>query len=536
MNHRTTAGRPAGRRDRTRGVATALAALLALPAAVFAQTTPYQSPQRAMVGTGFGQVDAPRGGYVEPRLEVAAQYADNINLAEASAGQVNTFGVELAPGIYASYSTDRVSAALDYSLIARAWEDSDYDDLGHQLAANGRWTALPELLYLDADASYGDTVIDPAQGLNYGNMGVFGQSNMAEQATASVTPQLRKRFGILEFNAAYSYGRVWYLDKGKGQSQTPTVSVLSYDDSVDQRANVSLGTDREGRKLNGRVFYEWDKSEYDRAVPYEYERAGLGASFLMTRTISFVGDVGKESSLDQSTTQGGLDSDFWSAGLRYAPDPRTSFEGRYGERFFGTSYSGSISRRARYIDVTASYSEDPNVQTRGLSLGEFDPGTLPPGTDPNIDGGRFNAQPYVSKDARIDVVAKGSRTEITLNVYDTRRDFLRDAFGDEHGTGVYLSASRQMASNFSIDGSAAYMDISRGASTTVLDPLADSHDYDTQFIFRANQTFGPKLTASLEAGYLNRSGSTNYDGWWIGLRGRWQPSSRNAAAGHGALE
>ncbi len=84
--------------------------------------------------------------------------------------------------------------AIDYSLITRAWDSGDFDGVSHQLAGNGRWTAIPELFYVDADASYGDTVIDPSQGLNYGGLGIFNQGNLAEQATASISPTLRKQF------------------------------------------------------------------------------------------------------------------------------------------------------------------------------------------------------------------------------------------------------------------------------------------------------------------------------------------------------
>jgi hypothetical protein len=499
------------------------AVALCAAAAAGAQDLPYQARQRATFGSGFGQVDPPQGLFFEPRIEGAIQYADNINLAEISSQQDNAFGIELAPGFYASYNTDHFQGAVDYSLVARAWDDSNYDDLGNILSGNGRWTAVPGLIYVDADASYGDVLIDAAKGLNYGGLGVFGQNNLVEQATATISPTLLKRFRVFELEAGYSYGRVWYLNAGKSQAPTG-VGVFTNDDSVDQAAHVRFGTVREDRKLNGAVFYEWNHSEYDHAVPYEFERAGFEGSFLMTRTLSLVGDVGQESSLDESTTTGGLDSEFWSAGLRWSPDPRTAVEGRYGERFFGSSYSGSITHTARFIEITASYAESPNVQTRQLSLGEFDPGTLPPGVPPGIDGGRLNAQPYVGKDGHISITAKGSRTQVSLNAYDTQRDFLRNGFGDEHGTGASLTATRQLASNFSIDASLAYADIQRDATTAVADPLLASHDYDTQFILRGNRDFGPKLTASLEAGFLNRAGTTNYDGWWVGLRGRWIPT------------
>jgi hypothetical protein len=514
--------RAAGRRA---AQACVMVAALGAAASAAAQNIPYQSPQRSAIGSGLGQELPPKGGYFEPRIEVATQYAQNINLAELSSERDNAFGIELSPGVYASYNSDFLAAAIDYSLIGRMWDSSAYNDVSHSLAANGRWTAVRDLLYVDAEAGYGDTIIDSRNGLNYGGRGVFGQGNLTEQATASVSPVLQKRFRLVEFKASYSYGRVWYLDKGKGVD-TPTVGFIGTDNSKDQSAKVSLATVREDRRLNGRIYYEWDKSEYDRSLPYENERAGVGVSMGLTRTIAIVGDAGKESALDKSTTQGGLDSDYWNAGLKWAPDPRTSAEGRYGERFFGSSYMASISHRARFLEFTASYSEDPDVQTRQLSLGEFDPGQIPPGVDPGADFGRFNSQPYVSKDSRLTVTAKGSRTKVSLDVWDTRRNYMQNAYGDEQGMGGSLNASRQLAANVSVDADVSYFDHQRDASTGIPIPTLATHDYDTQFLLRGNYDFGPRLVTSAEAGYLNRSGTSNYDGWWIGLRARWLPEFR----------
>ena len=53
--------------------------------------------------------------------------------------------------------------------------------------------------------------------------------------------------------------------------------------------------------------------------------------------------------------------------------------------------------------------------------------------------------------------------------------------------------------------------------------LAPTHDYDTQFIASLTRELGKQVSTSLEAGYFNRSGTTPYDGWWVGLRGRWVP-------------
>jgi hypothetical protein len=515
------------RHDRSRAsLRRAIAAALLLAAAPsLAQNVPYQSSNRYEVGTGFGREEVPMGSYVEPRLEGAIQYADNVGLAEN--GGESAGGAEVTPGIYASYGSTRFTGAIDYSLIARFWEDGELDDVTHQLAANSRWTAVPGWFFVDADATYGDTVIDYGLGGNYGNVGVFNTGNMTEAASFSVRPTLQRRFSDLELLLAYSYGQSLFFDEGKGEEPLPVFGLYGTDDSEDQSATFSFGLVPDGRKLSGRVFYEWQHSEFDRSIPYEYERAGATAAWELTRTVALVADGGRESDLDESTTEGGLDSDFWSAGLRWAKDIRTSAEVRYGERFFGESWLVSLRHAARMLEFSASYDESPEVQTRQMSLDRFDPGTLPPGYDPAIDFGRFNSSPYVGKNSNAGIAAKGSRTTLRLEGFYTERDYIDDRIGTERSSGARFDASRDLASNFSIDAGVSYTDYYRRGTT--LDPIPPDdagHDYDTEVVLRANKEFSPKLSASLESGWFNRSGTTVYDGWWVALRGRWTPGSR----------
>jgi hypothetical protein len=81
-----------------------------------------------------------------------------------------------------------------------------------------------------------------------------------------------------------------------------------------------------------------------------------------------------------------------------------------------------------------------------------------------------------------------------------------------------------LASNLSVDMSLTYTDYEQ--SQLIGNPPVEipSSYYDTQAVGRVNRTSsGGKITTSLEVGYLNRSGGENYDGWWTGLRARWQP-------------
>jgi hypothetical protein len=73
---------------------------------------------------------------------------------------------------------------------------------------------------------------------------------------------------------------------------------VSDEDSTDQSASLSFGTWERGAQFSGRVFYDWERSEYETALPFEYERAGLDAGFRISRTLVFVGDFGRESDLD----------------------------------------------------------------------------------------------------------------------------------------------------------------------------------------------------------------------------------------------
>jgi len=491
---------------------------LAMTGVAVAQTVPYQSGQRAAIGSGLGQTALPSGGVFQPRIEAALQYSSNMDLAVSGEEQTDSASLELAPGFYASYSTGAVTAAIDYALVGRAWEDSDANDVTHSLAANGEWMAIPEWFALRGQATYGDTIIDSRESLNYGGRGTFGRSNLTEVATATGSPILRHRFGDFEVVAQYSYGRTWYLDEGKGELDG------GFDlgrDAIDQDANFRFGTAESGSRLTGGVFYDWQDSDFENQLPYRFERAGIDAGLQISRTLSIVADGGKESALQLSTTEGGLDEDFWSAGLRWAPNERSSAEARYGERFFGESYSISVNHAARLLEFQASYSEDPMVETRRLSLFDIFPGELPPGI-PDFDLGLYN-RPYVAKDANLGVSAAGSRTTLRLSIYQYERDFIDEALVNETSQGVRLGATRRLASNLTADLSLSYSDIERADDFDNPLSTATSSDYDTEALLRLNRMSGGKLTLSGEAGWFQRSGGLDYDGWWVGLRAKYEP-------------
>jgi hypothetical protein len=85
-----------------------------------------------------------------------------------------------------------------------------------------------------------------------------------------------------------------------------------------------------------------------------------------------------------------------------------------------------------------------------------------------------------------------------------------------------FGASRDLAPSSSLDLSLSYSEFERQQGLVAgADGL--SRDYDTEAMLRINRKASARITLSGEAGYLNRSGASNYDGWWVALRARYEP-------------
>ena len=395
---------------------------------------------------------------------------------------------------------------------------SDYDEISHSLDAVGSYLVDPEWFRVRARAGYQDSVLDPTRSTNYGGMGVFGQSNLSELATASVSPEFFHDFRDFRLDAQYTYGRVWFLDNKDITDQT--IFSLYEDDSIDQQALVSIRTRDDDRGMTGRVFYEWQDSDFENTVGYRYERAGAEAGLRLTQTLRFVGDGGVESDLDESTVAGGLDSTFWHAGLEWRPDGRTKLDARYGERFFGDSWSLSLSRETRYVTMRLSYVEDPDVETRRVGI-NVDP-NAPPIENPGFDLSGFTSYPFVGKTAMASVLAEGARTKLRLDVYDRQREYIADFPPDEETQGVRFNALRDLGAHLYAEFDTRYEDILAGRREGDLgDAVTTFQDYDWEAMARLTWEAYQNFKVAGEVGYLSRSGDTNYTGQWFAVRFRY---------------
>ena len=120
--------------------------------------------------------------------------------------------------------------------------------------------------------------------------------------------------------------------------------------------------------------------------------------------------------------------------------------------------------------------------------------------------------------------AAGSKTTLDLSGYYLDRAYLSAARVDERDTGFTFTATRQLRSNLSADFDLGYTQYERSAD--VLSGALDGDSRDTHALLRLNRKTGRTLTFSAEAGYTARTGELpDADGWWVGLRTRWSPST-----------
>jgi uncharacterized protein (PEP-CTERM system associated) len=111
--------------------------------------------------------------------------------------------------------------------------------------------------------------------------------------------------------------------------------------------------------------FTWDLAYSKETIDYEtqgdidIELGNLNARRLITPTVGVLAQGGYE--YYQSGNIPATEGPSWSAGLEWAPSPRTRLAATAGRRFYGNAYSVDFNHRSRLTTWSAGYSE--NVTT-----------------------------------------------------------------------------------------------------------------------------------------------------------------------------
>ena len=297
-----------------------------------------------------------RGFYITPSVGVQATLTDNANLS--STDKQSDLIASITPAIQMGGQSGRVKGFLNYALTASASANgTEIDNLQNSLNAQVSAEAIPNWLYVDANASITQQYISPfgAQSSDPS----LANSNQTEVSTLGISPYIR---GQIAGTVNY-LGRVDYTYTNSGTSEASNSSTLNgilHFDSTTRWSKLGWGADlaytaldfSQGRNTTekiatGRLTY---------AITPEFNvsaRANIESNNVITL---------------QSETYSG-----WGWGLDWQPSPRTHLFLTQDQRYFGKSHVyGFDYRTPRSVWSISS--------TQGVSTGQNSGGLGSPGS------------------------------------------------------------------------------------------------------------------------------------------------------------
>jgi uncharacterized protein (PEP-CTERM system associated) len=276
----------------------------------------------------------------------------------------------VAAGVDASVTTRRAEAQVSYRYehrfgLTRGLSDADT----HSGLARGRYTLVPELLQFDAGALATRTRTD-IRGVAP-NLSVGNPANVSQLYSAYAGPTLATRLGAFDVGALYRFGYTKVESRTRGVLLPNQPNLGSFDDSTSHvasaHANIGAGDLPFAWRVTGSYQRE-DSGQLDQRFESKTVRGDVTVP--VTPTLALVGGAGYEdiqssqrdavrdaAGVAQFDGNGRFITDrtsprqiaydstgfIWDVGVLWKPSARTAVEGRVGQRYGSTSYTGSLS-------------------------------------------------------------------------------------------------------------------------------------------------------------------------------------------------
>ena len=383
----------------------------------------------AAVALGFCSTAGAADWTFSPRVLLGQLYLDNVRLAPDGFEQ-SEWITELKPGFTLTGESSRSRLEIDYDLQRLwFWDDSQFNDTFHQLDGSGTLVLVPQNFFIDGFARFNQNTIDTRDRITFGNYAF--NDNRTDVLAFGASPYHEARLGNwAESLVAYQYSGVRYPNAGADDAD------FLLEDSDTQTVWAKLGSPAAARDLSWSMGGMRTVTEFDEADDFKYDQVELELGVPVSQRLRLTGTVGRESAVDEDSTQGGLDASLWSAGFQWEPSALQSLEARAGRRFYGTAYEANWRRRGSNGEFRLIYLEQPTTSS-GL-LGGF--GGIGPGTQPgNI--GNLDTRVFVLKRLTASASYQLTRSFFDLQVYSDRREFQDEEGGTEESRGAVLSYS-----------------------------------------------------------------------------------------------
>ncbi len=366
---------------------------------------------------------------VTPSLGLGLGYTDNVLLAPESQEQ-EEFVTEFNPGLALLHDSARLRTDLLYSLRhLRYTNGSAQDQTFHQLDAHANSVLVRELLFLNADVTATQQNIDPDRRASFRHLAASG--NLTDVITASISPELRHRFGqFADGSLRYQHGRVNF------DEDVSRPGISTEDRSLD---NLQTQFGNERRRYTWLLTSDARRIDYDPEVD-EFARHGALVGYRFTPTLHVsVGGGREDYEFGRSAFATDPSGGYWEGTAEWEPGPRSRFSARYGDHGFGDAFRLEAQTGGKDVTLTATYTQDLSTQTDLLFLRQLDITT-----GVVSDGLALVADAFVRKRGDVQLNWDTARTTVTLVVYREQRDFDNALTRNERASGASVNVAYRL--------------------------------------------------------------------------------------------
>ncbi|WP_405234328.1 TIGR03016 family PEP-CTERM system-associated outer membrane protein [Lentisalinibacter salinarum] len=428
---------------------------------------------------------------LEPRITIGITRTDNVALATEDEQSETVYRAE--PGFSLSHDTQRITFDADYLMQAFRYADLGESEIFHQYDASVRAALVPEIFFVEVGGDRTQSILDPEQRIPQSNLPISG--NRTDRDQYYVTPSFQYVFGGT-VTAQGQYRNSWV---NFGESD----SVGLERDSEDRTATFSLDNYRRGGGITWALRYNWERTDYDESIPFEYQQASVELGFWLSGTTRVFASGGQESAWDMPLDPA-LEDTFWEAGFSHQVGERLSAEFAAGERSFGSSWRGRLEFEFPRGSTTFSYSESPTTENRTRFR--------VPRFDDALDLQDFLSRPgsadrFIRKRLEWRFDYGLTRTDFSLGVFNDERSDRTTAAGDpledEDQSGINVRVGYRLGAKTTLGASGSWAERQFGeGDDSELIRAAVTADY----------RLGAKTTLSLEYEYAEEDGEAGGGG------------------------